>query len=233
MIVSEPPLACRPDAHGLFGLAPVIMLSGEEEKEFFSPTLQEKAMTRFGGLRPQFTRPEEGWAKLEGARVLVAAWSLQNLPLSLLASRGGSLEYLCLMVGSPKRAITREHLEEGLLVTNWGDTVSFTVAEAALMLALAALRGLCEHQAELRQGRWSSVHAATRTLFGKKVGIHGFGGVARALIELLKPFQAEVSVFAQGVPEELVRQSGVRVVHRLEDLMETSTVSTFGASWGL
>jgi phosphoglycerate dehydrogenase-like enzyme len=200
------------------------MLTEEEEAEFFGLALQEIAPLRWGGLTPQVIRPGGAWSDIRGTRVLVAAWSLQNLPLDVLAGCGGSLEYLCLMVGSPKRSITKEHLQKGLLLTNWGDKVAFTVAEAALMMALAASRGLCRYQAELRQGQWPSVHSPTRTLWGKQVGIHGFGSVARALIQLLKPFQVQVTVFAQDVPEELIRQSGAMVAPRLEDLMKTATV---------
>jgi hypothetical protein len=50
------------------------------------------------------------------------------------------LRYVCYLAGSVKRLVTPAHLARGLLVTNWGDSISRTVAEAALFHILACLR---------------------------------------------------------------------------------------------
>jgi len=60
--------------------------------------------------------------------VLVACWKTPLLPEQLPAD----LRYVCYIAGSLKRVINRSHLERGLLVTNWGGSISRTVAECAL-----------------------------------------------------------------------------------------------------
>lgn len=63
------------------------------------------------------------------------------------------------------------------------------VAEHALMLALAGLRGL-RHR--LRASTWGT--AAGESLYDQPVTILGGGGIAAALIELLAPMRAQVTV---------------------------------------
>ena len=63
------------------------------------------------------------------------------------------------------------------------------VAEHALALALAGLRGLPERLAADRWGR-----PGGRTLFGARVTVLGGGGITEALLALLAPFRCEVTV---------------------------------------
>jgi phosphoglycerate dehydrogenase-like enzyme len=63
------------------------------------------------------------------------------------------------------------------------------VAEHALALALAGLRGLPERAAATTWGRHGG-----RTLFGGRVTILGGGGITEALVALLAPFRCEVTV---------------------------------------
>jgi len=60
--------------------------------------------------------------------VLLGGWQLQSLPTALPPS----LRYLCYLTGSVRRLVTRAQIEQGFLVTNWGGTISRTVAECAL-----------------------------------------------------------------------------------------------------
>lgn len=64
----------------------------------------------------------------------------------------------------------------------------------------------------------------TRTLFGLRVGIHGFGSVARALIRLLSPFGVSLSAYSDGVPQALFSQHGVRAAASLQELFAGSDV---------
>jgi phosphoglycerate dehydrogenase-like enzyme len=63
------------------------------------------------------------------------------------------------------------------------------VAEHALALALAGMRGL-DHYA--RAGRWTRQRG--RNLLGARVTLVGGGGIARSLLRLLAPFRADVTV---------------------------------------
>jgi phosphoglycerate dehydrogenase-like enzyme len=158
--------------------------------------------------------------------ILITAWSTPRLPESWLTHPGCSLRYVCHVVGTVRHLVPRAFLERGGLVTNWGERISAQVAEHGLLLALAALRN---------QAAWVSFIARplagrqitdlrTRTLFGLRVGLHGFGNVARALLPLLQPFNVSVAAYSTGVPEEIFTQAGVRSVPTLSALFAESDV---------
>jgi phosphoglycerate dehydrogenase-like enzyme len=65
------------------------------------------------------------------------------------------------------------------------------VAEMALAMALAGLRGLLPYA---RSGTWRGEGELGRNLFGAQVVIVGAGGIAEQLIGLLAPFRCRVTV---------------------------------------
>ena len=154
------------------------------------------------------------WAeRLERLRpnVLLSGWTTPPLPEAWLGASDCPLRYVCHITGTVRRLVPRVFLERGGLVTNWGGLAARSVAEQALLLGLAALRDLPGwHRAiELPrdQRKWDTVR--TRPLHGARVGLHGFGAVARALIEMLRPFQVEISAYSAGVPAALMQRAGV------------------------
>lgn len=70
------------------------------------------------------------------------------------------------------------------------------VAEHALGLALAGLRGL---GAYARAGRWTGQRG--RNLLGARVTVLGGGGIARSFLRLLGPFRADVTVVRSSADE--------------------------------
>ena len=160
------------------------------------------------------------WLRADPPEVLVTGWSTPLIPDDL-----PGLRYVCHVCGSVKKTVPRRLIERGVVVTNWGENVSEGLAEAALLLALSALRR-SHHFSDLmhRKGGWTYYPAGTKTLFESRVGIHGFGASARKLVALLKPFRATVSAFSQNVPESLFLQHGVKRCGSLEELFRGSDV---------
>jgi phosphoglycerate dehydrogenase-like enzyme len=120
-----------------------------------------------------------------------------------------------------KRLVTRAHLERGLLVTNWGGSISRTVAECALFHILACLRNASHWAVAMHQpgtAAWKNGFTDARSLFGRSVGIHGFGPVARELVALLKPWGCPITVFAPDATADLARAHGVERAASLEAL---------------
>jgi hypothetical protein len=68
--------------------------------------------------------------------VMIGCWHTPTLPAVLPPA----LRYVCYLAGSVRTLVERQHLERGLVVTNWGSSISRTVAEGALMHILACLR---------------------------------------------------------------------------------------------
>jgi D-3-phosphoglycerate dehydrogenase len=72
----------------------------------------------------------------------------------------------------------------GILVANVPEYCLEDVAEHALTLLLAALRGVVGQDRSMRRGEWSRQCALrTRRLRGLTLGLVGFGRIARALVE--------------------------------------------------
>jgi phosphoglycerate dehydrogenase-like enzyme/sugar phosphate isomerase/epimerase len=175
--------------------------------------------------------PEADWAKTLAdfqPTVLVTGWSTRPLPESYVGDPGCRLEYVCHLFGSVRALVPRAFLERGGCVTNWGDAVAAQVAEHALLLALGALRNMKKWDGFIRErgeaGSHSTVTLGTRTLFGRKVGLHGFGRIARELVKLLKPFGVTISAYSDGVPGEFIREHGVTPAGSLEQVFAGSDV---------
>jgi phosphoglycerate dehydrogenase-like enzyme len=161
--------------------------------------------------------------------ILVSCWSTPALPPGMVDHPGFTVRYICHLVGSVRSIIPRRFIENGGVVTNWGGLVAPQVAEHALLLSLALLRNLAEWRPFIQQrnplARENTAdRLQTMTLHGKKVGIHGYGVIARALIKLLAPFGVDVTVYSEGVPEAVFRRDGVRTAGTLKELFRAREV---------
>jgi phosphoglycerate dehydrogenase-like enzyme len=168
---------------------------------------------------PEFlkkTRPE----------IIVTGWSTPPLPTAWLEAPDCSLRYVCHVPGSVRKVVPRSFIEKGGLVTNWGSLAGQFVAEHALLLALACLRNLSAWRPFIAQPvKEREIESiGTRSLFGRHVGLHGFGNVARALVPLLRPFGVTIHAFSAGVPDAIIRAEGAEPCASLEDLFRHSEV---------
>ena len=204
------------------------VLTPSEQREF----LPEPLFSQLRALAPVFHLLDPtGLTPADLARalathdpeVLVACWKTPSLP-AVLPPR---LRYVCYITGSVKSLLTRDHLTGGLLVTNWGGSISRTVAEAALFHILACLREASHWAVAMHQpgvAAWKTRTPNARSLFCRRVGIHGFGPVARELVNLLRPWTCPVTVFAPDVSDDLARAYQVERAASLEALFSENDV---------
>ncbi len=190
------------------------VLTPDEQAKFLpAPALAEvRALApEFRLLDPTGLTPADFARELAAAdpEVVLACWRTPSLPEKLPPR----LRYVCYLTGGVRKLVTRGQLERGLLLTNWGSSISRTVAECALFHTLACLRlaprwTLMIH----RDGGWRDGWEQNHSLFGRRVGIHGFGQVARAFLQLIHPFGCAVSIAAPDVTDAVAAQLGVRAV---------------------
>jgi phosphoglycerate dehydrogenase-like enzyme len=155
--------------------------------------------------------------------ILLACWKTPPLPETLPPR----LRYVCYLSGSVRKIVAPAHLDRGLLVTNWGGSISRTVAEAALFHILACLRNASHWTLAMHQpgvAAWKNGQTDARSLFCRTVGIHGFGSSARELAALLKPWGCTVRVFAPEIPDETARAHHVERVASLEALFANNEI---------
>ncbi|MDX2186013.1 MAG: hydroxyacid dehydrogenase [Opitutaceae bacterium] len=207
----------------------LVALTPRERSQFFS--VADAASLEAGNVHwatPEEMSPEAWHTTVTSGNpeVLVSAWATPTLPEAWLASPSCPLRYVCHVTGSVRRLVPRVFLERCGLVTNWGGLVSPQVAEHALLLALGSLRNLPTWKPFIAQpiDERCIREINTLSLFGRTVGLHGFGGVARAIIPLLRPFGTRILGYSAGVPGDVLRSVGVEPAASLEELFSASEV---------
>ena len=113
--------------------------------------------------------------------------------------------------------------QRGIRVLSCAPAFGPMVAEMALGLAIASAREVLEGDKLIRTGREKYSRAGNETaftLYGKKVGMIGFGGLARSLKPLLQPFRCEFLVYDPWLPPTYLISQGVCPVD-LDTLLKT------------
>ncbi|MEO6003474.1 MAG: hydroxyacid dehydrogenase [Opitutus sp.] len=198
----------------------LVAISAQERRDFLpDPRFAQLCgqATHWHSLDPtELTRPEfEQRLVAINPEVLVTCWQTPPLPNQLR----GNLRYVCHLAGSIRQIVTRSHLANGLIATNWGGSISRIVAEGALSHILTCLRHFTYWTLVMhREGGWKNRATETASLFGRRVGLHGFGQVARELVGLLRPFGCMVTAFAPDVDRAVEEKYGVTAVASLEEL---------------
>jgi phosphoglycerate dehydrogenase-like enzyme len=158
------------------------------------------------------------------SQILLTAWGTKPLPIDL-PSKAPSLKYLCHITGAVSKFLPRTILEQGILLTNWGNSIARTIAEHCLLQVLAASRRIAKCQFLLHfKAQWRPADLEFYTLFEKRVGLHGFGAIARELVPLLKPFNCKISTYSPSVPDEMLANFGVKRAQTLEELFSQNDV---------
>ncbi len=184
--------------------------------------------------RAEFAGDEGAYAdalREADAEIVITGWGSPKLTVGVL-EKNPQLKYMCQLTGTLTGLLEREAIEKGLLVTNWGDLIGPTVAEGALMGMLSCLRRTT-HTAflmHLDKG-WQDQQAVdVESLFYQKVGLHGFGTIARSLVRLLEPFGCAISAYSPHVPDEIFKQTDVRRVKQLKTLYSENRIISIHAS---
>lgn len=157
--------------------------------------------------------------------IIISGWGTPLIPEAWMRQPDCRLRYVCHLAGSVRTVVSREFLVRGGVVSNWGGIAAASVAEHALLLILAALRNLGswrEHiSTPFTQRRTKPF---TRPLHARRVGLHGFGRIAQAIVPLLRPFGVSIRAFSEGVPADVFRTHGVEICDSLEALFKQSDV---------
>ncbi len=114
--------------------------------------------------------------------------------------------------------------ERGVVVTNTPGVLDETTADVAFMLLLAAARRLGEGERLLRAGLWEwwgPRQLMGRDVWGKKLGILGFGRIGQAVARRAKGFGMEILYHNRSRKEEAEQELGARYLD-LDEMLETA-----------
>ena len=85
---------------------------------------------------------------------------------------------------------------KGIRVINTPDAPTIAVAELVVGLMISLLREIPRADAEMKDGKWIKDELLGRELFGKTVGIVGFGRIGAAVAERLQAFGCGVIAYS-------------------------------------
>ena len=114
------------------------------DMRMMSPVMTEE-LEKLGELeivtRGRDMTEEERAGLIRNCDILLTGWGSSRVPDSIAADRG-RLGYICNITGEMRSYVNPCHIESGVSVTNWGDAISREVAEGAVALFFAVLKGI-------------------------------------------------------------------------------------------
>ena len=114
----------------------------------------------------------------------------------------------------------------GIVVANAPESNSVAAAEHTLALMLALCRNIPQAQATLVGGAWERSRFKGTELYGKTLGVIGFGRIGQLVARRAQSFEMDVIGFDKFVSAERFRELGVEGAAELEDLLGAADIVT-------
>ena len=114
----------------------------------------------------------------------------------------------------------------GIIVANAPESNSVAAAEHTLALMLSLCRNVPQAHGSLVEGRWDRASFKGTELYGKTLGVIGFGRIGQLVAKRARSFEMDVLAFDKFVSAERFRELGVEGVESVEDLLGRSDIVT-------
>lgn len=116
--------------------------------------------------------------------------------------------------------------KRGIIVANAPESNSVAAAEHTLALALALFRNVPQAHSSLVAGRWDRAKYKGSELYGKTLGVIGFGRIGQLVARRAQSFEMDVLAFDKFVSTERFRELGVEGVDSTEELYRRADLLT-------
>ncbi len=114
----------------------------------------------------------------------------------------------------------------GIIVANAPESNSVAAAEHTLALALSLFRNIPQAHASLAAGRWDRAKFKGAELYGKTLGVIGFGRIGQLVAKRAQSFDMQVVAFDKFVSAERFRELGVEGCDELSELLGRADLIT-------
>jgi phosphoglycerate dehydrogenase-like enzyme len=162
-------------------------------------------------------------SEIANADVLMTTWHSPFITAGMLGHE--PRVKLIAHCGGEVKSRVSEEVFETVTITNAAEPMARGVAEMALALMLTLIRRIPDYAAEMRNGvtRTNEYVSEGEALFGRRVGIVGFGRIGRAFAKLLQPLGVEILVSDPYATQDSVAAYGVGLV-QLDELVSLCSV---------
>jgi D-3-phosphoglycerate dehydrogenase len=114
----------------------------------------------------------------------------------------------------------------GIVVANAPESNSVAAAEHTIALMLALFRNVPQAHGALVDGRWDRAKYKGAELYGKTIGVVGFGRIGQLVAKRAQGFEMDVVAFDKFVSAERFKELGVEGAESLENLYGRADVVT-------
>jgi D-3-phosphoglycerate dehydrogenase / 2-oxoglutarate reductase len=114
----------------------------------------------------------------------------------------------------------------GIVVANAPESNSVAAAEHTLALMLALCRNVPQAHGSLIGGAWERPKFKGAELYGKTLGVIGFGRIGQLVAKRAQAFEMDVIGFDKFVSEERFRELGVEGAGELDELLGRADIVT-------
>lgn len=155
---------------------------------------------------------------------IFGAWGMPKLDAKTLA-RMPRLKGVFYAGGSVRTFATEAFWESGIKLSNSTAVNAIPVAEYCLATILFSLKGGFRHALKIRGS--SAWHGRNEIImpgaYKSQVGLISLGAIGRKTLELLKPFELEITVYSTSLTQEEADRIGVRKTS-IEEIYATCDV---------
>src|SRR6201746_1355552 len=114
----------------------------------------------------------------------------------------------------------------GIIVANAPESNSVAAAEHTIALALALFRNVPQAHESLVAGRWDRAKFKGAELYGKTLGVIGFGRIGQLVAKRAQSFEMDVVAFDKFVSAERFRELGVEGMDSVEEVLGRADLVT-------
>jgi phosphoglycerate dehydrogenase-like enzyme len=192
----------------------VLVLASDVLFQHFFTDLSLKQLSEVASWSRSSLRADSSALRNEiaNADVLMTTWHSPFITAEMLGH--DARVKLIAHCGGEVKSRVAEAVFEFVTITNAADPMARGVAEMALAFMLTLVRRIPDYAAEMRNGvsRTNEYVSEGESLFGRRVGIVGFGRIGRAFAKLLRPLGVEILVSDPYATAESVAASGAKLV---------------------
>lgn len=199
---------------------------------FFTPDALEK-VRQLGEVKlcnqPQLSCSKEELLKEIGEiDILFTGWGAPRIDSEILA-HAKSLKIHAHTGGSVAPFISKEEYDRGIQVLSGNDLYARSVAEGCLAYTLMALRRLPKVISDMKNEGWKPEIIKDNGLIGKKVGLVGYGAIAKYYAELLQWFQTDLCVYSSHVSDQELNRIHAKRASKEEIFASCDVISLHSA----